>query len=126
MTFEELCERAFKRQELGEFANIAEKYAYLRMSVLFDDYRNAKINKGDAAKQKQEVKREYETYQKKIDDYWELCRKQNEVRVQYGQYIIDIEKATDQFELLDKSLLFIEKMISDDSFRSRNIKKVDN
>lgn len=126
MTFEELCEKAFKKQGLDEFANIAEKYAYLRMSVLFDDYRNAKINKDDAAKQKQEIKREYENYQNKIAEHFELCRKQNDIRVQYGQYIIDIEKATDQFELLDKSLLFIEKIISDDSFRDRNIKKVDN
>ena len=126
MTFDELCERAFKKQELGEFANLAEKYAYLRMSVLFDDYRNAKINKDDAAKQKQNIKREYELYQNKIENYWELYRKQNEIRVQYGQYIIDIEKATDQYDLLDKSLIFIEKIISDDSFRNRNIKKVDN
>lgn len=126
MTFEELCEKAFKKQQIDEFANIAEKYAYLRMSVLFDDYRNAKINKDDAAKQKQEIKREYENYQNKIAEHFELCRKQNDIRVQYGQYIIDIEKATDQFELLDKSLLFIEKIISDDSFRDRNIKKVDN
>lgn len=126
MTFEELCEKAFKKQQISEHANIAEKYAYLRMSVLFDDYRNAKINKDDAAKQKQEIKREYENYQNKINEHFELCRKQNDIRVQYGQYIIDIEKATDQFELLDKSLLFIEKIISDDSFRDRNIKKVDN
>ena len=125
MTFEELCEKAFKKQELDEFANIAQKYAYLKMSILFDNYKNAIINKDDAAKQKQEIKREYETYQKKIDDYYEACRKQNEIKVQYGQYIIDIEKATDQYDLLDKSLLFIEKIISDDSFRNRNIKKVD-
>lgn len=126
MEFDELCEKAFKKQELEQYANLAEKYAYLQMCNLFENYSQEKISKEQASKQKAKIKMEYENYQRKIADYWDLYKKQNDTRRELGQYIIDIEKTTDQYDLLDKSLLLIEKIINDNSFRDRNIKKVDN
>lgn len=123
MTFEEISEKAFKRESLGEYNNLAEKYAYLQLYNLYRDYHNKIIDKENSIKQKNKIEKEFEENQKKINNYYDVFKKQNEIRIKYNVYLTEIEKAKEQDELLEKSLKFIELIIQDKSFFDRNIEK---
>lgn len=123
MTFEEISEKAFKRESLGEYNNLAEKYAYLQLYNLYRDYHNKIIDKKNSIKQKNKIEKEFEENQKKINNYYDVFKKQNEIRIKYNKYITEIEKSQNQDEILEKSLKFIEIIIADPSFYDRNIKK---
>ena len=124
MTFEEISEKAFKRESLGEYNNLAEKYAYLQLYNLYRDYHNKIIDKENSIKQKNKIEKEFEENQKKINNYYDVFKKQNEIRIKYNVYLTEIEKSMNQDELLEKSLKFIELIIQDKSFFDRNIEKV--
>lgn len=123
MTFEEISEIAFKGEKLNGYPSIAQKYAYIQMCNLYRDYKNNMISKENATKQKNDIKKEYEINQSKVDDYYNIMKKQNEIRTRYHDYICEIEKSNGTEDLLDKSLKFIEVIISDESFYNRNIEK---
>lgn len=123
MTFEEISEKAFKKEQLGEYSNLAEKYAYLQLYNLYRDYFLKNIDKQKATEIKNEIKKEFENYQRKIDDYYYYFKKQTEIRIKYNSYLTEIEKTTNQDDLLEKSLKFIEIIIQDKSFFDRNIEK---
>ena len=59
MDFDEISEKAYKRQDLGEYKNIAEKLAYMEMLNLYKDYNNELITKEEASKQKNQIKKCY-------------------------------------------------------------------
>lgn len=124
MTFEEISEKAFKREALGEYSNLAEKYAHLQLYNLYRDYFQKKIDKQKASEIKNEIKKEFQYYQERIDDYYFYFKKQNEIRIKYDCYLSEIERAKEQDDLLEKSLKFIELIIQDKSFFDRNIEKV--
>lgn len=122
MTFEEISEKAYKRQPIDEKVNLYEKYAYLKLKELYLDYKNELINKEDAEKKKNNIKKEYNMYQIKTEQYYEIFKKQNEIRSKYEQYLYEIEKTQNQDELLEKSLKLIEIIIQDEIFFDRNNK----
>ena len=122
MTFEEISEKAYKRQPIDEKVNLYEKYAYLKLKELYLDYKNELINKEDAEKKKNNIKKEYDMYQIKTEQYYEIFKKQNEIRSKYEQYLYEIEKTQNQDELLEKSLKLIEIIIQDETFFDRNNK----
>ena len=127
MNFEELAEKAFKNMYPTEHKlNLAEKYTYLRLADLYKDYRNALISKEDAAKEKNKIQKEFDEYQRKIEDYYQVFKERDEVRKKYYEYIVAIEKSQSEDEILDNSLKFIEEIIADSSFYYRQMKKIDN
>ena len=126
MKFEEIAEKAFKQQDLLPTANLAEKYAYSELYYLYRDYRKTLISKETATNRKAEIEKEFNDNQRRIDNYYEVFKKQNEIRKNYYEYITAIEKSTTQDEILDNSLKFIENIIQDNSFYDRQIKKIDN
>ena len=123
MTFEEICEKAFKKEQLREYSNLAEKYAYLQLYNLYRDYFLKNIDKQKASEIKNEIKKEFENYQEKIEKYYDYFKRQTEIRIKYNSYLTEIEKTTNQDDLLEKSLKFIEIIIQDKSFFDRNIEK---
>ena len=126
MKFEEIAEKAFKQQDLLPTANLAEKYAYLELYYLYRDFRKGLIDKEIATNRKTEIEKEFNDNQRRIDNYYEVFKKQNEIRKNYYEYMTAIEKSTTQDEILDNSLKFIENIIQDNSFYDRQIKKIDN
>ena len=126
MKFEEIAEKAFKQQDLLPTANLAEKYAYSELYYLYRDYRKTLISKETATNRKAEIEKEFNDNQRRIDNYYEVFKKQNEIRKNYYEYMTAIEKSTTQDEILDNSLKFIENIIQDNSFYDRQIKKIDN
>lgn len=126
MKFEEIAEKAFKQHSLPVTANLAEKYAYSELYYLYRDYRKTLISKETAADRKAEIEKEFNENQRRIDNYYEVFKKQNEIRKKYYEYMTAIEKSTTQDEILDNSLKFIENIIQDNSFYDRQIKKIDN
>lgn len=126
MKFEEIAEKAFKQQDLLPTANLAEKYAYSELYYLYRDYRKTLISKETATNRKTEIEKEFNDNQRRIDNYYEVFKKQNEIRKNYYEYMTAIEKSTTQDEILDNSLKFIENIIQDNSFYDRQIKKIDN
>ena len=123
MTFEEISEKAFKKEQLGEYSNLAEKYAYSELYYLYRDYRKTIIDKETATVNKSKIEKEFNENQKKINNYYDVFKKQNEIRIKYNTYLTEIEKSQNQDEILEKSLKFIEIIIADPSFYNRNIKK---
>ena len=123
MDFDEISEKAYKRQDLGEFKNIAEKLAYMEMLNLYKDYNNEVITKEEATKQKIKIKKDYLWNQEKINNYYEIMKRQNDIKSKYNSYIIEIEKSQELDDLLMNSLKFIEVIIQDNSFFERNYKK---
>ena len=123
MTFEEISEKAFKKEQLGEYSNLAEKYAYLQLYNLYRDYFLKNIDKQKASEIKNEIKKEFANYQEKIEKYYDYFKRQTEIRIKYNSYLTEIEKTTNQDDLLEKSLKFIEIIIQDKSFFDRNIEK---
>lgn len=123
MTFEEISEKAFKKEQLGEYSNLAEKYAYLQLYNLYRDYFLKNIDKQKASEIKNEIKKEFENYQEKIEKYYDYFKRQTEIRIKYNTYLTEIEKSQNQDDLLEKSLKFIEIIIQDKSFFDRNIEK---
>lgn len=124
MTFTELSEKAYRKEKLDSFPNLAEKYAYLQLCNLYRDYRNELISKKDAETEKIKIEKEFNENEKKIADYYEVFRKQNEIRGNYNNFITAIEKSTKEEDLLFNSLKFIEVLIQDDSFFDRNYNKI--
>lgn len=123
MTFKEISEKAFKKQEIDKVCNIAEKYAYLQLKELYLDYKNELISKEEAEKKKKRIELEYNEYQKKIHEYYEVFKTQNDIRIKYETYLNEIEKTKNQDDLLEKSLKLIELIIQDKSFFKRNYEK---
>ena len=124
MTFEEISEKAFKREELGSCKNLAEKYAYIQLFNLYRDYFNKNITKEKAAIIKADIKKEFEDNQRKIERYYENLRHREEIKGKYTNYITAVEKSKSQDDILYNSLKFIEAIIQDDSFAERNLGKV--
>ena len=124
MTFEEISEKAFKREELGPYKNLAEKYAYLQLFNLYKDYYNKNISKEKATIKKAEIQKEFEDNQRKVDSYYRNLKQREEIKGKYTNYIIAVEKSQNQDEILYNSLKFIEAIIQDDSFTSRNLDKI--
>lgn len=124
MTFEEISEKAFKKEKISETSNLAEKYAYLQLVDLYKDYYNGKIAKEKAAIEKHKIEFEFNDYQQRIKKYYDLYKERNENRIKYEDFIISIEKESDQTQLLIKSLQFIEMIIQDKSFFERNYAKI--
>ena len=126
MTFEEVSEKAFKNEKLANTANLAEKYTYWRMFNLYRDYRESKIKKDAAEKEKLEIVKEFNDYQERIKKYYDVFREYHENRLKFEKYIRDIEKSETQEEIFDNSLKLIELIIQDRSFFSRTIDKLEN
>lgn len=126
MKFEEIAEKAFKQHSLPATANLAEKYAYNELYYLYKDFRKSLIDKEIATHRKAEIEKEFNENQRRIDNYYDVFKKQNEIRKNYHEYMVAIEKSTTQDEILDNSLKFIENIIQDNTFYDRQIKKIDN
>ena len=126
MDFDEISEKAYKRQDLGEFKNIVEKYAYLQLLNLYRDYNNEMISKNDAIKKKNKIKKEYEWNLQELKKYYEVFKHQQDIRNEYFSYLTEIEKSKNNDDLLINSLKLIEIIIQDNSFFERNYKKIKN
>ena len=124
--FDEISEKAFKHEELGEFKNLGQKYAYLQMLNLYKDFSMNKINKEETIKEKEKIKREYIHNILILEDYECCCKERNKIRGEYHDYIVAIEKSIAKDEMLDNSLKFIQEIIGDNTFYDRQFKKIDN
>ena len=124
MNFEEISEKAYRKEPLDEINNIIVKYAYYKVLDLYRKYDDGKINLNQAREEKQKLKKEYEEAIAKREEYYDFFRKQTELKGKYHDYIVAIEKAQNEGEVLMNSLLFIEQIIGDSSFSKRNYKKV--
>lgn len=124
MEFSEISENAYYRKGLGNFKNIAEKYAYVQMENLYMDYKNENITKEQANKEKIKIQKEYELNLNKVKEYYDFFKNQNEAKKQYEQLLYSIEKSSSQDDLLINSLKLIEILINDNNFFDRNYKKV--
>lgn len=126
MDFKEISEKAYKKEGLGKFKNIAEKYAYVRMENLYMEFKNENINLKEAEKCKNEIEREYKYYLDRVDKYYEVFKNQNEIRKRYESFLREIEKSQDTDSLLINSLKLIEEIVQDNSFYERNYNKIKN
>lgn len=126
MKFEEVAEKAFKKQELLPTANLAEKYAYSELYYLYRDFNKGNISEEEARKKKSKIEKEFDDNQRRIDDYYEVFRERNEIRKKYHEFLAAIERSTKEAEILDNSLKFIESIVHDNSFYNRQMKKIDN
>lgn len=126
MNFDEISEKAYKKQDLGEHKNIAEQLAYFKMIKLYQDFDNELIDKDKAKEQKNKIQKEYEWNLEKINKYYEIFEIQNNIRGKYQSYINEIEKSQELDNLLINSLKFIEIIIQDNNFFERNYKKIKN
>ena len=77
-----------------------------------------------AAIKKAEIEKEFEDNQRKVDSYYRNLKQREEIKGKYTNYIIAVEKSQNQDEILYNSLKFIEAIIQDDSFTSRNLDKI--
>lgn len=125
MDFEIISEKAFKKQSLDGFPNIADKYAYLQLLNLYKDYENQNISKSEAVKQKAKIKKEFEVETRNISLDLEMRKTLNQIRGNYEIWIANIEKSKNQDEQLEYSLRFIEAILQDNSFVNRNLEKFD-
>ena len=126
MEFEKISKKAFKKEELKDNKNRAEKYEYLQMFLLYRDFENESISKEKATKEKNKIRKEYELNIKKVNDYYDVFKKQNKIRIEYEHYLDDIEKTTELDDLLIKTLKLLEIIIQDNNFFDRNYKKIKN
>ena len=125
MTFEEVSEKAYKKEKLPNTANLAEKYAYVYMTMLYQNYKQQKVSKEQAEKEKTQIKNEFNVYQSEIQKYYDVFREYHENRLKFEKYIRDIEKSETQEEIFDNSLSLIELIIQDRSFFARTKEKVE-
>lgn len=123
MTFEEISEKAYKREEIGKCRNLAEKYAYLQLFDLYKDYYNKKVSKEEAISNKAKIEKEFEENQRKIERYYEELKYRENIKAKYTNYIIAVEKSKSQDDILFNSLKFIETILQDSSFTDRNLEK---
>lgn len=126
MKVEEISELAFKKKDLPVTCNLAEKYFYLQLYYLYEDYRKELIDKEKAEKEKLKFEKEFDDNQRRIDEYYKVFKERNEIRKNYHEFLAAIEKSTGDVELLDNSLKFIENIVHDNSFYNRQMEKIDN
>lgn len=126
MTFEEVSEKAYKKEKLENTANLAEKYAYVYMTMLYKDYKQEKITKEQAEKEKTQIKNEFDVYQNEIKKYYDVFREYHENRIKFEEYVTAIEKSETQADIMDNSLKLIELIIQDKSFFNRTTERLQN
>lgn len=126
MTFEEVSEKAYKKEKLPNTANLAEKYAYVYMTMLYQNYKQQKISKEQAEKEKTQIKNEFNSYQIEIQKYYDVFREYHENRIKFEEYVTAIEKSESPEDIMDNSLRLVELIIQDKSFFNRTESKLKN
>lgn len=123
MEFDEIADKAYRRIELDEYANLPTKYAYLKLKNLYDEFKNGEISKENCVPIKQKIKREYENNLLEYNRDMEIYKEYNQNRNENEVLIIDINKSNDKNEILKKCLKIIENCLKDSSFSSRILEK---
>ena len=126
MTFEEVSEKAYKKEKLPNTANLAEKYAYVYMTMLYQNYKQQKISKEQAEKEKTQIKKEFLAYQDRIQKYYDIFKEYHENRIKFEQHVMAIEKSETQEDIIENSLKLVELIIQDRSFFNRIDDKLEN
>lgn len=124
MEFEDIAKKAFKKEKIDEFEDLPTKYAYLQLEKLYYLYSKGAISKEKSTKEKNAIKKEFEANEMEFKRDAEIYHEYNNNRVKNAQYIISIEKATKEEDILKESLKFIQNIIHDSSFYYRNISKL--
>lgn len=60
MDFEEIAKKAYKKEKLNEYAILPEKYAYIRLKNLYEQYDYGNIGKKDAEIEKNCIRKSFE------------------------------------------------------------------
>lgn len=60
MDFDEIAKKAYKKEKLSEYVTLPEKYAYIRLKRLYEQYEYGDINKKDAEIEKNCIRKSYE------------------------------------------------------------------
>lgn len=123
--FENIALKAYKNIPLNEFAELPEKYAYLQLKYLYYSYKCGDLSKIDAEIKKREIMNEYKTDCFNYKRCMEICNEYNKNKMNNEMKIASIEKSKDKEEILRLALEAIGIFISDSSFASRNIGKLE-
>lgn len=122
--FENLAVKAYKNIELTEFADLPERYAYLRLQNLYYRYKCGDYSKEKAMKIKEKIKKEYIEDFYKYKNFSDMFKEYNENRIKNEILLYQLEKEIDKEKLLQISIKIISNCINDktliDRFEQKN------
>lgn len=123
MDFQEIAERAYRKQGPDKFWNLPERYAYLKLEELYYKYRLGNISKEKSIIEKQKIEKEYNWDKQQYENALNVYKTYNENRVKNEILLAEVEKAKDRETMIKNALQIIANNISDDSFVQRNLEK---
>lgn len=125
MEFEEIEKKAYKKEDLGEYATLPEKYTYLRMRELYKKYDYGNLTKEQCIEEKNNIRREYNGYKSEEEISLNICKKYNINRQIIETRLYELEKTKDKNYALMLLLDIASKLLNDDSFMDRILSKIE-
>lgn len=124
MEFQEIAENAYKKKGTGKFTDLPTDCAYYQLQDLYNRYKMGKISKEDSIIQKSKIEKQYNDNKKESENTLNVYKEYNEKRIENELLLAKIEKAESKDEALRYSLEVIGNCLSDNSFLSRNLQKL--
>lgn len=125
MDFNEIAEKAFRKEGLDEFWNLPVKYAYVQLEELYYRYSINDLSKEKCVKLKNTIRKEYESNLLNYNTTMEQYKVYNNNRIVNAMLLAQLEKTKDKDKIIELSLRIISNCIEDKSFVDRNLKKLE-
>lgn len=125
MDFNEIAEKAFRKEGLDEFWNLPVKYAYAQLEELYYRYSINDLSKEKCVELKNKIRQDYEGNILNYNTTMEQYQIYTKNRIENDILLPIIEKSKDKNEIIKYSAKVIANCIEDKSFVDRMLKKLD-
>lgn len=123
MEFEEIAKKAYKKEKLSEYASLPEQYAYLRLKVLYEQYKYGDIQQKDAEIEKNCIRKNFEGNMLEYNRCLDVYKTYHKNKIDNNNLIHQIDISKDKEEIFELALKAVGFFICDDYFAKRNIEK---
>ena len=124
MNFQEIAENAYRRKGTDKYADLPTDFAYYQLQDLYNRYQIGKISKEDSILEKKKIEKQYNDNKKEYEQTLNVYKEYNKNRIKCELLLAKIEKAENKDEALRYALEVIGICLSDNSFLSRNLQKL--
>lgn len=121
--FEEICKNAYAGVPVDLYQELPDKYSFLQMKQVYKDFRDGKMIKDAAEREKNKVKGEYDSFWNEYEEMKRICKEYNDNRITSGGLQIEMEKCKDKDKMLEILIKIAAIHFHDDSIIKRNMEK---
>lgn len=123
MNFQEIAEKAYRKNGIDKFWDLPERYAYFKLEQLYDKYKIGNISKEKSIVEKQKIQKDYLWDRQQYENALNVYKEYNKNRIQNEIFLAEIEKSNDKDAIILNALKIISNCINDKDFVDRNMRK---